>query len=92
MAQDKFRRLLTKELSNMSERSKSGHQLAEWVQGITGSRNGQCVGKCCGRHSSLLLGSYMYMYMMYVYLCTCFSVVVVVVVVCYLVSCCWSVG
>ena len=41
LAQDKFHRLLTKELSNMSVRSKSGNKLAEWVHDITGSTNGE---------------------------------------------------
>jgi len=35
MAQDKFRRILFRELSHLSENSKSGSQVAEWVQGIT---------------------------------------------------------
>ena len=35
MAQDKFRRILFRELSHLSEKSKSGSQVAEWVQGIT---------------------------------------------------------
>jgi cAMP-specific phosphodiesterase 4 len=39
LAQDKFHRLLSSKLSNMSEHSKSGHQLAEWVQDITRSTN-----------------------------------------------------
>ena len=41
LAQDKFHRLLSSKLSNMSEHSKSGHQLAEWVQDITRSTNGE---------------------------------------------------
>lgn len=40
LAQDKFHRLLTRELSHMSEHSKSGNKLAEWVHDITGSTNG----------------------------------------------------
>ena len=41
LAQDKFHRLLSRELSNMSEHSKSGNKLAEWVHDITRSANGE---------------------------------------------------
>uniref|UniRef100_A0A1X7UAQ0 Phosphodiesterase n=1 Tax=Amphimedon queenslandica TaxID=400682 RepID=A0A1X7UAQ0_AMPQE len=37
MAQDKFKRLLSRELSHMSERSRSGQFVAEWVSTITGN-------------------------------------------------------
>ena len=40
MAQDKFRRILSRELSHLSERSKSGHFVAEWVNNLTGSSQG----------------------------------------------------
>jgi cAMP-specific phosphodiesterase 4 len=46
LAQDKFHRLLSSKLSDMSEHSKSGHQLAEWVQDITRSTDGE------GTHTS----------------------------------------
>ncbi len=35
MAQDKFRRILSRELSHMSGKSRSGNHVAEWVQNIT---------------------------------------------------------
>ena len=35
MAQDKFRRMLSRELSHMSGKSRSGTHVAEWVQNIT---------------------------------------------------------
>ena len=37
LAQDKFQRVMSRELSQLSERSLSGHRVAEWVQGITRS-------------------------------------------------------
>lgn len=37
LAQDKFQRVMTRELSQLSERSVSGHRVAEWVQDITRS-------------------------------------------------------
>ena len=40
MAQDKFKRLLSRELSHMSERSRSGQFVAEWVNTITGNAQG----------------------------------------------------
>ena len=40
MAQDKFKRLLSRELSHLSERSQSGHFVAEWVNRMTGSSEG----------------------------------------------------
>ena len=43
LAQHKFQRLLTRELSHMSEHSRSGNKLAEWVHDITGSTNGVWV-------------------------------------------------
>lgn len=41
MAQDKFKRLLSRELSHLSERSQSGHFVAEWVNRMTGSSEGK---------------------------------------------------
>lgn len=35
MAQDKFRRILSRELSHMSENSRSGHSVAKWVENMT---------------------------------------------------------
>ena len=46
LAKDKFQRLLTRELTHMSEQSKSGNKLAEWVHDITGSTNGEYVNVC----------------------------------------------
>ena len=43
MAQDKFKRLLSRELSHISERSRSGHFVAEWVNTITGSGQGMYI-------------------------------------------------
>ena len=43
MAQDKFKRLLSRELSHISERSRSGHFVAEWVNTITGSGQGTYI-------------------------------------------------
>lgn len=43
MAQDKFKRLLSRELSHLSERSQSGHFVAEWVNRMTGSSEGQYI-------------------------------------------------
>ncbi len=35
MAQDKFRRILSRELSHMTGKSRAGDHVAEWVQNIT---------------------------------------------------------
>ena len=37
MAQDKFRRIMSRELSHLSERSRSGQFVAEWVNNFTAS-------------------------------------------------------
>ena len=37
MAQDKFRRILQRELSHMSESNKAGRHVAEWVNNVTES-------------------------------------------------------
>ena len=42
MAQDKYQRIMSRELSQLSERSASGHRVAEWVQDIT--RSGMELG------------------------------------------------
>ena len=41
MAQDKFKKLLSRELSHLSERSRSGQFVAEWVNTIAGTNNGE---------------------------------------------------
>jgi len=44
MARDKFRRLLNRELSHLSEGSRKGAQVAEWVTNITNMGKGSsCV-------------------------------------------------
>ena len=44
MAQDKYQRIMSRELSQLSERSASGHRVAEWVQDITRSGKWDCAG------------------------------------------------
>lgn len=51
LAQDKFQRVMTRELSQLSERSVSGHRVAEWVQDITRSDRNEEIDRAIEKSS-----------------------------------------
>nr|BAA34310.1 EFPDE4 [Ephydatia fluviatilis] len=51
LAQDKFQRVMSRELTQLSERSLSGHRVAEWVQDITRSDRDDEIDRAIERSS-----------------------------------------